>query len=64
MTRTIVPESRGYKNAFSINFYKYKGICQLCRNIINFGDILVSNNARNTKYYHEICARKVRLVDD
>lgn len=64
MARTIVPKSRGYRKAFSINYYKYKGTCQQCRKIINFGDVLVSNSAKKTKYYHEICARKVMILDN
>jgi hypothetical protein len=62
---TIVPHSRAYNKAFSINLYKYKGACQKCRQTINFGDIIISkSSSKNTKYYHEKCARKVMILDE
>lgn len=64
MTQVIVPETRGYTRVFSINIYKQKGACFLCRNIINLGEVIVSNSYTNTKYYHESCARKVMILSD
>lgn len=62
MARVIAPETAGYKRVFYINFYKQKGACLLCRQKINFGDVIVSHSHKNAKYYHEECARKVMIL--
>lgn len=64
MTRVIMPETPVYKRVFFINSYKQKGSCLLCRKVINFGETIVSHSNKNTKYYHESCARKVMLLAD
>ena len=62
MFRIILPEKRGYKKVFTIIACKQNGICTACKELISFGQIVISNSNKNTKYYHEGCARKVMII--
>lgn len=62
MVKVIVPEKRSYKKTFTINSWKQDGLCLLCRRLISFGEVIVSNSNKNTKYYHEGCAKKVAIL--
>ena len=58
----IEPEARQYKRSFDMIFLKQKGLCWFCRQIVKFGDVFVSHGSKSTKYYHEGCAKRVRLL--
>lgn len=62
MFRVILPEKRGYKNVFTIVTYKQGGVCVTCNELFVFGQTIISNSNKNTKYYHENCARKVAII--
>lgn len=58
----ILPERRSYKKVFTINTIKQNGLCLFCKKMIDFGEVIVSNSNRNTKYYYEGCARKIMIL--
>lgn len=62
MVKVILPEKRSYKKTFTINSWKQNGLCLLCRRGISFGEVIVSNSNKNTKYYHEGCAKRVAIL--
>jgi hypothetical protein len=62
MAKLILPAEKSYKKVFTINSCKQGGLCLKCRQLINFGQIIVSNGRKNTKYYHESCARQWIII--
>lgn len=62
MAKLIQPDRRSYKKVFTISSVKQDGLCLFCKRVIEFGDRIVSNSNRNSKYYHEDCARKIMIL--
>lgn len=62
MPKLILPAEKSYKKVFTINSYKQDGLCLKCKQLISFGQAIVSNSNKNTKYYHEACARQVMII--
>ena len=62
MFRVILPEKKSYKKVFTIIRCKQSGLCLMCKQLIGFGQVIISNSNKNTKYYHEGCARKVMII--
>lgn len=62
MFRVILPEKKSYKKVFTIICCKQGGLCLTCKQLIGFGQVIISNSNKNTKYYHEGCARKVLII--
>ena len=60
--RIIVPGKASYKSIFNIIQCRQQGLCFLCKLKIAFGEVVVSNANKTSKYYHESCARRVRIV--
>lgn len=62
MFRIISPYERTYKKVFTIVEWKQKGLCLKCKQLIDFGQVIISNSNKNTKYYHEDCAKLVMII--
>jgi hypothetical protein len=60
--RVLQPETKEYRRSFDLITVRQKGVCWFCRQLVRFGDIFVSHGNKKTKYYHEGCARRVRLL--
>lgn len=62
MARRILPGRGSYKAVFEILRFKQRGSCLICKCMIKYGQVIVSNGKKNSKYYHEDCARKVLII--
>lgn len=62
MFKIILPGKKAYKSIFTIIQCRQQGLCFLCKLKITFGEVVVSNANKKSKYYHEDCARRVRIV--
>ena len=62
MAKLIQPDKKSCKKVFTIKSIKQDGLCLFCKRMIEFDEIIVSNSSRNSKYYHENCARQVMII--